>query len=179
MEGAANEVEVIVFRGDRNRTKEGTTSNGSKEKKPLQEVDRKDVDVDGMITKMMFEKTRKEVNSFGGSGLQGEKKKMYEAERLRTIGAKATRSERLPASVGLGLSKKRKERIKKQWEKEVSSGLISKKGSGKVLQQRMRHLITSREKKGSPRTSRGIEAHATIGRFRDGILHLRNPNQSK
>lgn len=168
------DVEVVVFRGDRAHAREakhrgerGRKNKSSEDGAKMAEAERAEEEKE----KEAFEKMKREVFQFGGRHLEGSAKKRFETERLRALGAQAAKSPRLPASVGLGLSQKRKHRIRSQLERDVASGAVSKKGSGKVLQRRLQASV------GSPTTPSetkpaALNAHAAVGKYRGGVLHL-------
>lgn len=168
------DVEVVVFRGDRAHAREPKHTGGRGRKDKRSEESAKTAEAERAEKekeKEAFEKMKREVFQYGGRHLEGVAKKRFETERLRALGAQAAKSPRLPASVGLGLSQKRKQRVRSQLERDVASGAVSKKGSGKVLQRRLQALV------GSPSTSSegkpaALNAHAAVGKYRGGVLHL-------
>lgn len=168
-------VEVVVFHGDRAHAPDRRSVEERRRRKDKGEDEAK-VEAEDKLRKEAFEDMKREVLQFGGRNLEGDAKKRFESERLRSIGARAAKSPRTPASVGLGLAQKRKQRVRSQLERDVASGAVSKKGSGKVLQRRL-ETLPGRTNGASEGHRSALNAHAAVGSYRGGVLHLHPARQ--
>ncbi|BDA46142.1 hypothetical protein COCOBI_08-2340 [Coccomyxa sp. Obi] len=87
------------------------------------------------ITRADFEKMRKEVDILGASALGKRQRKEFEDSMLRSVNAKLQKSPRIPASIGQGLARKRKQREEMAKELAIEAGMLQRKGLGKKRKQ--------------------------------------------
>ncbi|EIE24172.1 hypothetical protein COCSUDRAFT_53249 [Coccomyxa subellipsoidea C-169] len=109
------------------------------EQKTSSRVSRQDdgrrTDHEREITSQDFEKMRKEVDTLGASALGKRQRKDFENSMLRSVNARVQKSPRIPASIGQGLAKKRKQREDAAKELAIEAGMMQRKGLGKKRKQ--------------------------------------------
>jgi hypothetical protein len=66
--------------------------------------------------------------------LDKKQRKQWQAQLLERLGAKAEKSPRCPAKIGLGMAKKKAERDARATAEATAAGTVRVKGSGKKKQ---------------------------------------------
>ena len=90
-------------------------------------------DVSHKVPELDFDVARREVNELGVTQFRGRRKREYEEKRLLELGVKKTKGKPIPARIGFGLAKKRRERKQKEKMEARLSGmdqLLKRKGGG-------------------------------------------------
>jgi hypothetical protein len=83
------------------------------------------------------------VNEVGASSFVGREKKAWELQRLKALGAKAPKNEKVPIFILKGMRAKGKEREKKRKEYELQTGMAVKKPKKKGPSKSINSLNTS------------------------------------
>lgn len=111
-----------------------------------------------------FLKIRREIQSFGASGLGKKSRAMFESQRLIELGAKKQKGVRIPASIGLGMAKKAAQREQRSLREAIDSGMVSRKS-----------LAAKKRRDKKANIDKGL--YEDKGSFRNGVLHV-SPHQT-
>lgn len=106
---------------------------------------------------------RREVATLGATGLDKRARKAFESQRLAKLGAAPTKKPRIPASIGLGMAKKQKQREAAALEAAIDAGMVSRKGLGRAKRRA--------EDKAGARRDRGLLEDR--GALRNGVLRVK------
>ncbi len=107
---------------------------------------------------------KREVATLGATGLDKRTRKVFEAQRLKAVGAAAEKSPRTPASIGLGMAKKQKQREVRAVEAAIETGMTTRKDVAKARRRQQ-------ERAGGEKRDRGLLEDG--GGLRNGVLRVR------
>lgn len=125
---------------------------------------REKADEDDVERTAEFKNILKEVEELGTSTLEWKDRKKLETAKLVALGSKAPKSFKMPVSMGLGMKRKREERVEQKRQDDIAQGMRSAKRTGA-------------EKKLPPRKTaeeRGL--NASEGKFKGGVLYVTPPS---
>ncbi|WIA12790.1 hypothetical protein OEZ85_006421 [Tetradesmus obliquus] len=116
-------------------------------------------EIDASLTPEEFAQMRRDVELLGASALDKRAAKAWKAGMLARLGAAADKAPRTPASLGIGMAKKAKQREAAALQEAIAAGMVQAKGRGA----KARALKAKQRDKGLMEAGPG---------FRNGVLRL-------
>uniref|UniRef100_A0A1D1ZVH6 Uncharacterized protein n=1 Tax=Auxenochlorella protothecoides TaxID=3075 RepID=A0A1D1ZVH6_AUXPR len=111
-----------------------------------------------------FAQIQRDVLELGATGLDKKARKQYEAVSLVRLGAKAEKGPRIPASIGIGMARKRAQREARATEEAIAAGMLS-----------VRSLAKKRRRESSAARPRDQGLQEDGGSFRAGVMRVSRP----
>ncbi|WIA32951.1 hypothetical protein OEZ86_006117 [Tetradesmus obliquus] len=87
-------------------------------------------EIDANLTPEEFAQMRRDVELLGASALDKRAAKAWKAGMLARLGAAADKAPRTPASLGIGMAKKAKQREAVALQEAIAAGMVQAKGRG-------------------------------------------------